>query len=223
MPFYIELSSLNDFGRFVCALERSPMPSFSMALNRTHVLAVQTDFFSNIPIYYYVKFGEPNYSNQYLAYRCSGFSETVTLVETAANPLYVYSPIINIVKLPLEMTRSSRSSKKLYYKKILLRDLSSLAKIAAYKTIYDEPPLPIFTFKNQNNTYTIGTPVNVLDNDTLVYFYYLNINVQPYNFLKYSSQKTEDPIFTNSIEDHGYIYMKIIKLQKVHPLVIYDE
>ena len=31
----------------------------------------------------------------------------------------------------------------------MLRDLESLAKIAAYKTLYDEPPLPIFSLETK--------------------------------------------------------------------------
>jgi hypothetical protein len=148
----------------------------------------------------------------------------VTLVDTASNPLFVYSPIINIEKLPAIMEKSSRKSKKISYTKIMLRDLDSLAKIAAYKTIYDEPPLPLIFFENKNNsTYTLGTSINFMETDSLTYFYYVNIENEPANFLKYSTQRSEKPSFTNSIENHGYIYLKIIKLAREHPLVTDDD
>lgn len=219
-PFYIEISDLNNFARLVCALERSPLPCFSMNLNDDHIFAVQTEFVNGIPVIYYTKYPNSNISNQFIAYRCHGLSETVTLVDNASNPLFVYSPIINIEKLPSIMERSSRKSKKVSYTKIMLRDLDSLAKIAAYKTLYDEPPLPIIFFENKKNrTYILGTTITFMETDSLTYFYYINIESEPANFLKYSTQRSEKPSFTNSIENHGYIYLKIIKLAKEHPLV----
>ena len=223
-PFYIEVCDLNNFARLVCALERAPLPCFSMNLNNDHIFAVQTEFVNGIPIIYYAKYLNANFSNQFIAYRCHGLSETVTLVDTASNPLFVYSPIINIEKLPAIMEKSSRKNKKISYTKIMLRDLDSLAKIAAYKTIYDEPPLPIIFFENKNNsTYTLGTSISFMETDSLTYFYYINIETEPANFLKYSTQRSEKPSFTNSIENHGYIYLKIIKLAREHPLVTNDD
>ena len=223
-PFYIEVNDLNNFARLVCALERAPLPTFSMYLKDEHVFAVQTEFIYGTPVIYYVKFENSNLCNQYLAYRCHGLSETVTLVDIASNPLFVYSPIINVEKLPQVMEKSSRKSKRSSYTKILLRDLESLAKVAAYKTIYDEPPLPIFSFGNgKRNTFTLGTSLNFMETDSLTYFYYIDIDKEPEKFLKYSSQKSEKPFFTNHIEEHGYIYIKIIKLLKEHPLVINED
>ncbi|HEX5186975.1 MAG TPA: hypothetical protein VFV86_08805, partial [Nitrososphaeraceae archaeon] len=222
-PFYIEVCDLNNFARLVCALERAPLPCFSMKLQNDHIFAVQTEFINGIPIIYYTKCQNSGFSNQFIAYRCHGVSETVALVDTASNPLFVYSPIINIEKLPEIMQKRSRKSKKLSYTNIMLKDLDSLAKIAAYKTIYDEPPLPIIFFETKKkNWYTLGTSINFLETDSVIYFYYVNIEGLPANFLKYSTQRSEKPTFTNSIENHGYIYLKIIKLAKEHPLVIND-
>lgn len=231
-PFYIELIDLNNFGRLVCALERSPLPSFSTNFKGANIFSVQTEFVNGIPLIYYVRSPEQqgespvtqSSSYHYLAYRCTTSFETVMPVETASNTLYVYSPIINIEKLPSIMEKSSRKSKKLSYTKIKLRDLSSLVKVAAYKTIYDEPPLPIFVFKDKKSQrYSLGTSLNFLDNDNLTYYYYLDIDYEPGRFLKYSSQKLERPVFTNNIEEHGYIYLKVIRLMNEHPLVITDD
>lgn len=231
-PFYVELFDLNNFGRLVCALERSPLPSFSINLKGDNIFSVQTEFINGIPLIYYVKFpahqdeypANPSTSYHYLAYRCTTSYETVMPVETATNTLYVYSPIINIEKLPSIMEKSSRKSKKLSYTKIKLRDLSSLVRVAAYKTIYDEPPLPIFVFKNKKSEqYSLGTSLNFMDNDNLTYYYHLDIDYEPGRFLKYSSQKSERPIFTNNLEEHGYIYLKVIRLINEHPLVTNDD
>lgn len=231
-PFYVELIDLNNFGRLVCALERSPLPSFSINFKGENIFSVQTEFVNGIPLIYYVRSpdqqGESPLNQSalyhYLAYRCTSSFETVIPVETASNTMYVYSPIINIEKLPSIMEKRSRKSKMMSYTKIKLCDLSSLVKVAAYKTIYDEPPLPIFVFKDKKSKrYSLGTSLNFLDNDNLTYYYYLDIDYEPGRFLKYSSQKLEKPVFTNNIEEHGYIYLKVIRLMNEHPLVIPDD
>lgn len=193
-----------------------------MLYNKNRILAVQTDFVNGVPIIYYTKQNiDSNNKNQYLAYRCNGASEDVHIDENASNPLYSYSPIINIEKLPLVLSKSSRKNKRFNYIKIKVSDLSSLAKVAAYKTIYDEPPLPLLIFKQgKSDKYIIGTALNLMESDLSNYFYYTEIeNTNILNFLRYSSQKNETPVFTNNVENHGYIYLKAIKLLKDHPLI----
>jgi hypothetical protein len=59
------------------------------------------------------------------------------------------------------------------------------------------------------------------DSDNVSYFYYVVLNSVPSGtFVKYSSQRVEKPEFTNKIDEHGYIYMKVIRLRKNHPLVM---
>ena len=226
-PCYVELSSMKDFGRLVCALERAPMPAFSLVLNKEeHVFAVQTDFINGRPVIYFVKSLE-NKDGQYLAYRITGETEEVIVVDSVVNPTFVYSPIINVDKFPATLTKTARIDKKSKYVTIRLKDLSSLAKVAAYKTIYDEPPLPLFLFKdnnrdykNDNRNFIIGAAMSLSDSDTISYFYYLIIKEEPKNpFLRYSSQRVEQPFFSSRIDEHGYIYLKLIKLAAGHPLV----
>jgi hypothetical protein len=172
---------------------------------------------------------------QYLAYRITGGSEEITIVDCVNNPSFVYSPIINIEKLPSSMLKkNARESRKSGYTAIKLMDIYSLAKVAAYKTIYDEPPLPIFLFSKYGNvdngphdtshTFVMGTAINLTETDSLSYFYYITIREEPkYSYLRFSSQSPEQPTFSNKIDEHGYVYLKIIKLARAHPLVVsYD-
>ncbi len=230
-PFYIELSSLNDFGRLVCALERSPSPIFSMELNKEQVFSVQTEFIDGNPVIYYIK-NTTRQNSQYLAYRINSLVEEVIISDSAANSSYVYSPIINIDKLPIQLTKKARPTKKTLYTSIKVKDLASLAKVAGYKTIYEEPPLPLFLIHNNYTTknktmgseniknVTIGTVINIVETESLPYFYYYQLDIEPSEvFLRYSSQRVEKPIFSNNLNEHGYIYLKIIKLLNGHPLV----
>ena len=218
----------------MCALERIPMPTFSLSMNSNQVLAVQADIADARPIIYFVKNNMVR-QGQYLAYRITGGSEEITIVDCVNNPSFVYSPIINIEKLPSSMLKkNARESRKSGYTAIKLMDIYSLAKVAAYKTIYDEPPLPIFLFSkkgsvdngphNTSHTFVMGTAINLTETDSLSYFYYITMREEPkYSYLRFSSQSPEQPTFSNKIDEHGYVYLKIIKLARAHPLVVsYD-
>jgi hypothetical protein len=62
--------------------------------------------------------------------------------------------------------------------------------------------------------------MNVSENESLSYFYYVLVQGEPAEpFLRYASQKPEQPSFTSSLDEHGYIYLKVIRLAADHPLV----
>jgi hypothetical protein len=217
-PCYIALASLKDFARLVCALERTPLPAFSLQLNRHEVLAVQTDIINGRPVIYYAQ--QDSKDGQYLAYRVSNGIEEVLLANSVDNPTYVYSPILKVEKFPRSLTRSARINKASGYTVIMLKDLPSLAKVAAYKTIYDEPPLPLFLYKEREGRIVLGTAMSTNDNETVSYFYYVTMEEEPKEpFLRYSSQRADQPTFLTRLDEHGYIYLKVIRLAEDHPLV----
>jgi hypothetical protein len=217
-PCYIALANLKDFGRLVCALERTPLPAFSLEFNRQKVLAVQTDMINGRPVIYYAQ--EDAKDGQYLAYRVSNGIEEVLLASSVDNPTYVYSPILKVEKFPRSLAKSARIDRGSGYTVIKLKDLSSLAKVAAYKTIYDEPPLPLFLFKERGGKIVLGTTMSANDNETISYFYYLTLQEEPKEpFLRYSSQRIDQPTFSTRLEEHGYVYLKVIRLAADHPLV----
>jgi len=212
------VANLKDFGRLVCALERTPLPAFSLQFNRQEVLAVQTDMINGRPVIYYAQ--EDAKDGQYLAYRVSNGIEEVLLASSVDNPTYVYSPILKVEKFPRSLAKSARIDKGSGYTVIKLKDLSSLAKVAAYKTIYDEPPLPLFLFKERGGKIVLGTTMSANDNETISYFYYLTLEEEPEEpFLRYSSQRIDQPTFSTRLDEHGYVYLKVIRLAADHPLV----
>lgn len=217
-PCYIALSGLKDFGRLVCALERTPLPAFSLQFNKRDVLAVQTDIINGRPVIYYAE--NDSKDGQYLAYRVSNANEEVLLASSVDNPTFVYSPILKVEKFPRALARSAKVDKKSGYTVIKLKDLSSLAKVAAYKTIYDESPLPLFLFKERSGKVILGTTMSANDNETISYFYYVALDEEPKEpFLRYSSQRPEQPLFSARLDEHGYVYLKVIRLAADHPLV----
>jgi hypothetical protein len=37
--------------------------------------------------------------------------------------------------------------------------------------------------------------------------------------LRYSSQRADQPTFLTRLDEHGYVYLKVVKLAEDHPLV----
>jgi len=207
---------MRDLARLVCALERTPLPVFSLRLHGDDVLAAQIDFLMGRPVVYYAKF---NMSGEFLAYKNVGGVEDITVVDAITNPTFSYSPIIQVDKLPNNMMKNVKVDKSSGYISIKLKDVTSLAKVSSYKMFYDEAPLPLFLFKDGKPI--LGTFMSMNDSDSVSYFYYVELDSTPSEmFMKYSSQRVEKPAFTNKIDEHGYIYMKVIKLRKDHPLVM---
>lgn len=216
-PCYIALAGIKDFGRLVCALERAPMPSFALTIAGKSALAAQLDVIDGRAVIYYAEADVG--SAQYLAYRVSNGIEEVVLADAVGNPTFVYSPILKVAKFPAALSRVARLDKKSGYAIIKLTDLASLAKVAAYKTIYEEAPLPLFLSKEHGKP-VIGTPMSVSENDAGSYYYYVPLEGDPAGaFLRYASQKPDQPGFTSSLDEHGYVYMKVIRLAADHPLV----
>lgn len=213
-PCYVELESVNDVARLACALERVPLPVFSLTLHNDSVLAVQTDLLMGRPVLYYAKFKG---RGEFLAYRNAGGIEDVTVVDAITNPTFSYSPIIQVEKLPANLMKSVRASKPGCIS-IKLKDATSLAKVSGYKIFYDEATLPLFLFKDDKHV--LGTFMD-MGEDGASSFYYVTLEGAPSEtFMKYSSQKAEKAAFTNKVDEHGYIYMKVIRLRKDHPLVM---
>jgi len=107
-PCYIEISTIHDFGRLVCAFERTPLLTFSFNRNEEHLLATQIDFLGNIPLIYFVKY--PN-DGQFLAYRHTGGAEEVIVVDSILNPAYIFTYHI-YRKIPQSIFSNCKDSKE---------------------------------------------------------------------------------------------------------------
>jgi len=92
-PFFIEVSSIQDFGRLVCAYERIPLLTFSFRSGKEELLATQIDFLNNVPVIYYVKYSG---HGQYLAYRNSNGIEDVSIVENIQNPSVISKVLLKL-------------------------------------------------------------------------------------------------------------------------------
>jgi hypothetical protein len=222
-PVFIEAESLSDIARLVCALERAPLPLFAIKNSGKNMIATQLDLFLGMPVFYY-SFSED--VKHFLGYRTLQNGEEVSLVDAPMNPALIHAPIIEIVKMPQVFQKGLKDigSLKMYngqkFLSLEVKDLVSLVKVASYKILFEEPPLPIFAFPSQNKgKWCIGAFTRIEDyEEASIFFYYEQDSRPEQNFVKYSMNKA-DATMTNRTDEHGNVYIKIIRLKQTHPLV----
>ena len=215
LPNYVQVESPLEFTRLVCALERMPRVSFLHEHNGKKVLSVQMDLLKEKPVIYYTPVEKIDH---YLCYGFSAGKEQLELVSTTIDNSKLYSPIIKIKSLPTSLKPDGNLSPE-KYQPIELEDLSSLAKISYG---FDEAPFPLFAFPYKENWF-VGVFMN-FNEDGPSYFCHVSLKNEPKKpFLKYTTTKDSEPEFVEHTGEHGYSYIKILKLKDAHPLVDYDQ
>jgi hypothetical protein len=211
---FVKLGSLLDLGRLACALERAQLPIFMSKHDDKVRLSVQNDLFMGVPIFYYWEEGT---GGEFLAYKNNGENEEVLLVDSATTPSYIYSPIIHVLKLPSILEHKKEFNQKFLAAQV--SDLSSLVKLATYKMLYEEPPLPVYCFKN-GTSWIVGAFARLDDYEEASLFFYTRIKDEPSaGFIKYSPSNLSETSFSKRADEHGFHYVKVIKLAGKHPLV----
>jgi hypothetical protein len=213
LPYYIELYDMAEFSRLVCALERIPRTSFSFVLDGREVISVQMDVLKERPVNYYVynqKFGH------YLSYGFKAGKEDYDIVNTMTNPTFLYSPIVRMKSLPESLKPDTKTEFETMYEPLELEDLTSLIKLSYG---FEESPFPLFIFPD-GGKWLAGLFMNFNESDEISYFCHVKLDYEPNRvFLKYSSKDGTEPSFVSGINEHGYSYLKVIKLKGKHPLV----
>ena len=213
LPRYIQVKSILEFTRLVCALERAPRVSFLHDYNGKKILSVQMDVLKEKPVVYYTPLENKGH---YLCYDMIGGKEQSKIVDTTSDASKIYSPIVRIKSLPKTLQPGNGTLDR--YQPIELEDMSSLAKLTWG---FEEIPFPLFLFPYANK-WLIGVFMNFNDEGTS-YFCHVVLDLDPQMpFLKFSTTDGTHPTFVENISKHGYSYIKIIKLKDTHPLVDYD-
>jgi hypothetical protein len=212
LPRYVQVNSTLEFSRLVCALERAPRVSFLHDHNGQKILSVQMDVLKEKPIVYYTPLEQHGH---YLCYGLKGGKEESTIVNSTSDASKLYSPIIRIKSLPKTLKPGNGTLDR--YQPIELEDTSSLAKLTWG---FDDIPFPLFLFPH-NDKWLLGIFMNFNDEGTS-YFCHVVLDSDPQKpFMKFSSTSASEPSFVENTSEHGYSYMKIIKLKDTHPLVDY--
>ena len=214
-PSYIQVRSPLEFTRLVCALERAPRVSFLHEHQGKKVLSVQMDLLKESPVIYYSPV--ENFSH-YISYGFKSGKEESLMVESTLDASRMYSPIVKIKSLPRSLQPSPENNTA-KYQPIELDDLGSLAKLSYG---FEEAPFPLFAFPCKEQWF-LGVFLN-FNEDGDSFFCYVVLNEEPVKpFLKHTTTNSSEPILVDHTSEHGYSYIKIVKLRETHPLVNYDQ
>lgn len=212
---FVRLGSLVDLGRLSCALERAPFPLFAITRGSSTRIAAQADLFLGTPIFYFV---DSDATGEFLAYKNSGEGEEVQLVHSANSAAFLYAPMIKINKMPPGLDAKTDFEDK--FMSVEVQDLPSLVKVGTYKMLFEEPPLPLFSFKNGDG-WVIGTFARIDDYEEASIFFYVRAKEgPPSGFVRYAPDKISETGFTKKFDEPGgYAHIKVVKLAEKHPLV----
>ena len=212
LPRYIEVNSTLEFSRLVCALERAPRVSFLHEHDGKKILSVQMDVLKEKPIVYYTPL---EHHGHYLCYGIKGGREESEIVDSTTDASKLYSPIVRIKSLPKTLKPGNGTLDR--YQPIELEDMSSLAKLTWG---FEEVPFPLFLFPHTDK-WLLGVFMNFNEEGTS-YFCHVVLDNDPQKpFMKFSPTNGSDPTFAENPSEHGYSYVKIIRLKETHPLVDY--
>ena len=212
LPRYIQVNSTLEFSRLVCALERAPRISFLHDHQGQKILSVQMDVLKEKPIVYYTPLEN---NGDYLCYGLKSGKEESDIVDSTSDNSKMYSPIVRIKSLPKTLRPGNGTLDR--YQPIELEDMSSLAKLTWG---FEETPFPLVLFPHLEK-WLLGVFMNFTEEGTS-YFCHVVLDSDPKKpFVKFSSTNNSEPSFVDNPSEHGYSYMKIIKLRDTHPLVDY--
>ncbi|MEE9563661.1 MAG: hypothetical protein V3V69_01875 [Nitrosopumilaceae archaeon] len=214
LPRYIEVGSNLEFSRLVCALERAPRVSFLHEHDGKKVLSVQMDLLKEKPIIYFTPVEKLGH---YLCYGFKAGREESSVVNSTIDTARLYSPIIKIKSLPASLRSGSGTVDK--YHPIELEDMASLAKLSYG---FEDSPFPLFSFPFKDK-WLMGVFMNFSE-EGISYFCHIVMDEEPKrSFLKFATNNGIQPSIVDDPNEHGYSYIKIIKLKDTHPLVDYDQ
>jgi len=211
---YVRVGSMVDLGRLSCALERAPFPLFAFKQGKGLRVAAQADLFMGTPIFYYY---DTEKTGEFLSYRNAGEVEEVQLVDSASNAAFIYAPVIRVRKMPKEL--ESRENFEDKFLSVEVEDIGSLVKVGSYKMYFEEPPLPFFAFRD-GSQWVLGAFARIDDYEEASLFFHTRLPSEPNaGFVRYSAAKAGETNFSKRTDEHGYVYIKVVKLAEKHPLI----
>lgn len=214
LPRYVRVASTLEFSRLVCALERAPRVSFMHEHEGQKVLSVQMDLLKDKPVIYYTPLEG---TGHYLCYGFRAGQEESCMVDSTTDTSRLYSPIIKISSLPNNLKPGNGTDDKYY--PIVLEDLASLAKLSYG---FEETPFPLFSFP-RNDKWLVGMFMT-FNEEGESYFCHVILDEDPKKpFLKFTTTNGASPSFTDNPGEHGYSYIKLVRLSDAHPLIDYDQ
>ena len=208
--YFVRLHSLADLCRISCEVDEPSVVYASQAANNWRLFCFGEKL-ASAQIVYYANIDRPsrfiNYSLE------DGEKENVSLSEQADFVVPSQTRCsINVVNIDISKMSSCKNIK---VNKVRVGSLLDLAKLVVKQSAKDEAVPKMYFYLDADSTKGIATfgAFNLIDelNDDTDYFYFALGEYTQGAFLRYD-YKADSTSFSNSVEDHSYFYIKLVRL-----------
>lgn len=203
----MDVESLLDLARFAAALERLPRSIISFKEGGGYRMAVLVGELDETLAFLTTTSEEVD---QFLRYEVGASGEKAEFVEKRRDHSSNYIPMINLAERPDFLKCKKGLIPPL--KPVKLSDLASLVKLAMYKLYYDECPIPLYLSREDDGLH-LGAMTKITEGGEDVYYFHTRVDEVEGNFLKVNISDIRDIKFSKGIGEHGFLYMKIIRLR----------
>lgn len=207
---FVEVSSLLDLARYVCALRENPLRVYEFTYKKNRIFSSRK-ILANSILHYYV---QADQDGRYISYHTKGRKESVSIVNRAST-INKYAPIVTLDSLPFPIRGSKKIKDK--FRPIKLHDLDDLARLTYDPEMPDSYEATLVLLPHRKK-WIAGYITEIILDKTFYCFNYVEMDDRPaHPFLRYSHQKESAAEFTGTLA-HGYSYMPVVQLKSAHPI-----
>ncbi len=203
----VEVESLLDLGRFAAALERLPRTILSIRKGEGYKMAIFVEELDDTLIFLE---GRSERSSQFLMYEATSVEDRIEFVEKVREYAASYIPVIQLAEEPEFLKGKKGFVPPL--RPVKVESLTDLVKLALYKLHYDESPVPLYLSEEEDGHH-LGAIVKVVEGEGPSYYFHAEVEGTEGGFLKVNTADVRDVKFSKGVGEHGYLYIKVIKLK----------
>lgn len=208
---FVEVTSFNDFARYLCALREHPLSAYSQIYDGARVLSSGI-VFSNTILWLYI----PHHSkSRYISYSVKGGKEYCKEANSTKE-ISTYAPIVHFESGASPLKTKTKKVPDRFHP-IKIKDVDSLARLTYNPELPEEPNSTLFLLPDKEK-WALGYISSVEMESEMYLFSYVELDQDPEKpFVKYSGGEGKESQFSNTFE-HGFPYLPIIKLRENHPI-----
>lgn len=203
----VEVFDLLELARFAAALERLPRTILSFREGGSYIMAVLMEELEEAWAFLTAR---SNRTGQFLMYEAGTLGERIEFVNKIRDYSASYIPVIGLAERPEFLKCKKGLIPPL--KPVKVDDLTSLVKLAIYKLHYDELPVSLYLSKEDDGLH-LGAMAKITERNRNIYYFHTKVEEAEGGFLKVSTADVREVKFSKGVGEHGFLYIKVIKLK----------
>lgn len=203
----VEVEDLLELARFAAALERLPRTILSFREEGGYLMAVLMEELEEAWAFLITR---SERTGQFIMYEAGASGEIVEFVDKVRDYSASYIPVIGLAERPEFLKCKKGLIPPL--KPVKVDGFTSLIKLAIYKLHYDEFPVSLYLSKEEDGLH-LGAMVKITEGNGDTYYFHTKVEEAEGGFLKINRTDIRDVRFSKGIGEHGFLYIKVIKLK----------